>query len=144
MALRLVDQTQKRQKEQALRTAKRKLQRWVGLRKTSAYYVSLVCLSMLCFLFGALALSGYGLAHVSLALTHAAHLSPVLVIHSEAGTQHEHTFLGNLAFGDDFGYMRCFNQEVIDGVLHVDGKHASNVRLYGSNYIHATEGGSRC
>lgn len=105
------------------------------LRKTRTYYGILLCLATLCLLVASLIIHTRGVVQFSPALNRATHLSPLFVAHEPDGGHH-HTLLGDLAFGDDLGYMRCAKDEfIVDGIYHAKGEHVTDLKRYGGSYI---------
>lgn len=111
---------------------------WLAARKGRAYYAYLVIGALLLLVLASLLANGHGIVQASPRLTRQAHLSPLFVTHDhgKAGN-HSHTWLGDLAFGRSLHYQHCRKQTVVDGVLHVNGRHVVDIRRYGGNYIEA-------
>lgn len=126
-----------------IRRFKRRARRVVRLQKTYAYYGGCCIVLALFFLVVGLSFSQYGAVQYAPALAPELHESSRFVVHERDGGHH-HTVLGNLAFGKNEVYIRCDGNVVIDGVLHVDGKHVDNVRKYGDDYINAIKGEKKC
>lgn len=126
-----------------------KLGRLIGCRKRSCrgYYVGVVLMLWASVVLCAMTLGGAYIAQVTGNTPRRLHLSPLFVTHEAGPDTHHHTLLGDLAFGRDDHYLVCSSspdEVVVDGVLHVDGKHVMDIRRYGESYAFATHGGEGC